>query len=139
VRLAFERAVRTYAERRQYWSRFVELPDLAFDTAAIGRVWAAARDRLLEALGAKQNSPLEHGELSPAAMAAIDEYQRMAAEVLQLSNQLLQQNAAIRHVKEQAAAGNVQALEADLVRLRAVEARREPDHCKSIFCGISAG
>jgi wobble nucleotide-excising tRNase len=122
---AFERFIRRQSERRQFWSRFLDVPAIDLDTAALARIWANARDAILAALDQKQNAPLERLELGGPALAAIGQYDHAQTEVLALSNRLQQANNTMRIVKEQAAAGNVAALENDLARLRATRARHD--------------
>jgi wobble nucleotide-excising tRNase len=120
---AFERAIRRLSERRQFWSQFTEIPAIELDTAAIARTWATARNAVVAALDHKRNAPLEPLRLGPAAVGALADYERVQTDVLALSNRLQQANHAIRLVKEQAAAGNLVTLQADLVRLNATRSR----------------
>ncbi len=126
VPAAFERAVRVAVERRQFWARFCDVPEIALDTAAIVRDWRAARDAVAAALTAKQAAPLDSSVLGGEAHAALALHEGHRAAVTALSQQLQQANAAIRIVKEQAAAGNAAALTADVARLNAVRARHLP-------------
>lgn len=120
---AFERAVRVTMERRQFWSRFCDVPNVALDTAAISEVWRAARDYVTASLRAKEGAPLESISMSNDARDAITAYETQRQNVATLNRQLQQANDAIRVVKEQAAAGNETALAAGVVRLKAVKAR----------------
>ncbi|MBV8590856.1 MAG: hypothetical protein JO212_12520 [Acetobacteraceae bacterium] len=124
---AFERAVRVCGERRQFWSRFVEFPQIALDTAEIARVWRLAREAVLSALRAKQAAPLELISLSSEAQIAIAAFEHQRADITALSRRLMDVNAEIEIIKERAAAGNTAALAADLARLRAIKARHRPD------------
>jgi hypothetical protein len=56
---AFERAVRVAVERRQFWARFCEVPEITVDTAAVARDWRAAREAVAAVLNAKLAAPLE--------------------------------------------------------------------------------
>lgn len=123
---AFERSVRIASERRQFWSRFCDVPELALDTAAIARDWRAAREAVAYALGAKRDAPLERMALAHEARAAVHTYETHRQSIAKLSQQLLRTNAAIGIVKEQAAIGNPAAIAADISRLKAVKARHTP-------------
>jgi len=123
---AFERSVRVTVERRQFWAQFCDTPDVALDTAAIARDWQAARDEVAAVLSAKMLAPLERMTLPPPVLAAVAAYEARRAEVAALDHALLQANEAIRLVKEGAAAGNPEALAADLLRLNATRARHTP-------------
>lgn len=124
---AFERVVRKAAERRQFWARFTDVPELTLDTAAVSTAWAAARVAATAALQAKQNAPLERTQLSAAQSDAIAAYERVRQQVIALSTRLHEANVSIALVKEQAAAGNVAALTNDVARLKATKARHAPE------------
>jgi wobble nucleotide-excising tRNase len=124
---AFERAIRIAVERRQFWSRFAEIPEIAIDTAEINRAWSVAHTTLLTVLRAKQDRPLDPSPLNPEAVAAVAAYERHRLAVEALSNLLQKANAAIAIVREQAAAGNIAALRGDVARLKAVKARHSPE------------
>lgn len=126
VPAAFERAVRVATERRTFWARFGELPEIVVDTAAIARDWRAARDAIATALSTKQGTPLERATLSEAALDAVAAFDAHCASIAYLNSELQSANDTIRIVKKQAAAGNPNALAADLARLRAVKSRHSP-------------
>ncbi len=127
VPASFERVVRVAGERRQFWSRFCEVPDVSLDTAAIARDWRAARETVAAALIAKQAAPLERRTLADDARAAMAAYEEHRQSVVTINQQLQQANSAIRVVKEQAAIGNPTALTGDIARLKAVKARHTPN------------
>src|SRR3546814_6739216 len=102
----FERAVRVCGERRQFWARFCDMPAVDLDTADLARVWRGAREVVMAALRAKQGVPLERMMLSAEAQAAIAAFEEVRQRVAALNDHLQAANAAIRLVKEQAAAGN---------------------------------
>jgi wobble nucleotide-excising tRNase len=124
---AFERAVRVCGERRQFWSRFAEVPEISLDTAEIARHWRAAREAAQSALQAKQTSPLERMSLSTEAQAEIAAFHNQRQKIAALNQRLQETNTTLYIVKEQAAAGNRAALTSDLARLSAVKARHTPD------------
>jgi len=120
---AFERAVRICGERRQFWARFSDAPELNLDTAMISGRWRLAFEAVRRALQAKQAAPLDRTALSPEARAAIARYDADRQTLAALNERLEQANLAIRVVKEQAAGGNPAALAADVARLKATKAR----------------
>lgn len=126
VPAAFERAVRVWGERRQFWTRFCEVPEIGLDTAAIMRTWIKARDALRDSLIVKQAAPLERMEISDEARAAVAAFDVERTKVTALSQTLQGANITIKIVKEQAAAGNPTAIAADLARLRAIQVRHTP-------------
>lgn len=123
VPAAFERAVRVAVERRQFWARFCEIPEIALDTAAIARAWKEARDGVVALLEEKQAAPLDPVDFPENVRSAIAAYEALRKEALALNAIIQKANASIRLVKEQAAAGNAGALENDRARLKATRAR----------------
>jgi wobble nucleotide-excising tRNase len=126
VRAGFERTMRLVGERRQFWSQFCDVLVINIDTALIARDWLAARDSVVAALTAKQANPLERIDLDDHARGALLAYDAHRESLTAFSQQLQVANAAIRVIKEQAAAANVAALTADFARLRATRARFTP-------------
>lgn len=124
--VAFERALRTAGERRTFWARFADMPEIALDSAAITEDWRRARQLITASLAAKAATPLDRMELSPEIRAAIAAYEAHRTRAAELSAQLLGANGAINLIKERAAAGNVTARQADVVRLQATKARQDP-------------
>lgn len=123
VPTAFERAIRVTGERRQFWSRFCDVPDMTLDTAAIARDWRTTHAAVTTLLIAKQAAPLERMTLAKEALAAVAAYESRRQTVALLNQQLQKANAVILVVKKQAAIGNLTALDADFARLKAVKSR----------------
>lgn len=124
--IAFERALRSASERRAFWSRFADIPKVVLDSAAVTEDWRRARQLISAALTAKAATPLDRMELSQEIRTAIAAYEAHRTRAAELSVQLLAANRAINVIKEQAAAGNVTARQADLVRLQATRERQDP-------------
>ncbi|HXG25926.1 MAG TPA: AAA family ATPase [Candidatus Binatia bacterium] len=127
VHAGFERAVRVAGERRAFWSRFCDVPEIQVDTARVVRTWNAARDAVMAALSAKQASPLERNTLDQPAREAIAAYDALRQEASRLSDALLAANERIRVVQEQAAGANPETIAGDLARLRATRNRHAPE------------
>jgi hypothetical protein len=126
ARTVFERAVRIAVERRQVWSRFCGVPEIALDTAVIAEVWEEARSEMWDKLQEKHDRPLEQLSLPARAKVAIGAYESLRQTVAALSVQLQQANGHIRAVKAGAATADTAALETDLARLKAIWARHAP-------------
>jgi wobble nucleotide-excising tRNase len=122
----FERMVRVAVERRGFWSRFCDVPEVSVDTARIVRDWSAAREAVAGAVRAKQAGPLERMALAPEAHTAVAAYEAHRESIARLSAALQGANARIQVVKEQAAGANPATIDADLSRLNAVKVRQEP-------------
>jgi wobble nucleotide-excising tRNase len=127
VPAGFERAVRVAGERRQFWSRFCQVPDLEIDTAAIVRAWTTARVAIIAALTAKQAAPLERQALDQATLDAVAAYDVLRHRLADVSATLTTANDAIRLVQEQAAGANPSTVALDLARLKATKARHTPE------------
>lgn len=126
VPAAFERAVRDAAEARDFWKAFTAIPDIYIDTAAVVRAWTTAREAVLSVLRAKAAAPLDPMQLSQEVQRAVAAYDAERAKVAEATEAFLVRNDQIRLVKEQAASADISALEADLVRLKAMKSRFEP-------------
>lgn len=122
----FERAVRIVIERRQFWARFSDVPEVAIDTAAIVKDWRAAREAISANLAAKQAAPLERMEVSEQTRAFIGAYDRHRQTIAAIDERLQSANQAIKLAKERAATANVKALAQDVARLKATRARHAP-------------
>lgn len=123
---SFERAIRVAIERRQFWSRFSDVPEISIDTAGIVRDWRDAQDAIIQSLTAKQAAPLERIVLSLQVRARVQAYETHRQAVSSLNDELQRVNSSLLVVKEQAAASNPSAIAADLARLKAVKARYTP-------------
>lgn len=124
---AFERSLRIAVERRQFWSRFVTVPEIQLDSEAIVAARQAARNAVVEALTAKSAAPLERMGLSDDALRAINEFEAHCRTVARLDFELSEADAAIEDVKHQSAAANVSELQRSLTRMQATRARHLPD------------
>ncbi|RXT54875.1 hypothetical protein B6S44_14845 [Bosea sp. Tri-44] len=131
---AFERNVRILEERRQFWRQFIRLPGLQLDTAAIARAWRAARDAVLQLLARKQGAPLDPLVLPPDVTLALETYERERQAFNASVEATMGANPQIALAKEQAAAANVDALAADLARLKAIDARHSQEI--SLLCEV---
>ena len=58
VPAAFERSVRVWEQRRNFWKDFTAVPEIQLDTAEIARAWKTARDAILADLQKKKSAPL---------------------------------------------------------------------------------
>ena len=123
---AFERAVRIVVERRQFWSRFCDVPAVTLDTAAIVRDWRAAREASVAQLRAKEAAPLDRMQVSDETRAHVATYEEHRDVVSTISERFLEANLAIDVAKERAATADTQIFAQDLARLRAARARHEP-------------
>lgn len=117
-----ERALRVANERRQFWSRYCDVPEVNLDSDALLREWQASRDGISAALEAKRAAPLERVEIRPQVQTAIARFHGLREGLVALNEQLQAANDLIKTAKEQAA-GNQMEAAVRLARLRAVKER----------------
>jgi wobble nucleotide-excising tRNase len=122
----FERQINTAEERRRFWSSLCAVPKIELDTTAIASAWQAVRDGLSAALTAKRADPLTAVVLAEDTHRAVATYAMVATLVAETSRVLLVANENIQRVKEATQAGNVQAADRELKRLKATKARHTP-------------
>jgi wobble nucleotide-excising tRNase len=122
----FERAVRVVVERRQFWSRFVEIPQITLDTESVARDWQSAYGRVMDALNRKQAAPLERMELDRETRTAIATYDARREAIAHINGVLEEANSSIRVAKERAVTSNAATIVGDLASLNAVKARQFP-------------
>ena len=122
----FERQVRLLVERREFWSPFCEVPQIALDTASITSAWLRASELVQLALQRKQAAPLERMALCNDARSTLQAYDQARQIVAALDQDLQRANKSIALVKERTAGANVTALAADSAALKAARARHEP-------------
>src|SRR5690606_29862034 len=123
---SFGRALHAVTQDRQFWVGFTGVPDINFDAGSIRQHWTVARDAILSILRTKASAPLEAMILPDEAIAAVEAYLRDVQVVSAASNRLIECNDQIAQIKAQAAAADLVALKAELMRLRAVKARHLP-------------
>jgi wobble nucleotide-excising tRNase len=123
----FERSLRIAVERRQFWSQFCEVPEIALQTEHLMAEWHASRDGVIGALAAKQAAPLDRMQLPEPVRASAARFAEGLAIVRALNEELQRANAAIGVIKQRAAAGDSAAAERMLTRLRATRARHTPE------------
>jgi len=123
IATGLERSVRVLGERRQFWSRFADLPPIQIDTATIVRDWQTARNQLATLLTQKRAAPLDAVAVPDAVRAAAQLHETNLATIAQINQQLAQANQALAAVKQRAENANLVAISASVSRLKVVQAR----------------
>jgi wobble nucleotide-excising tRNase len=126
----FERQVKTAEDRQRFWAAFCAVPSIGIDTTAIARAWQNVRDRLLAALRTKRADPLVAVTLDADARAAVTAYTTLVGQVAEKSRELIAANENIQRVKEATRAGDTQAAENEVKRLKATKARHTPENTR---------
>lgn len=125
VPAAFERRVREAGERCEFWSRFVQVPEVNLDTAAIARAWKQAREGVEQLLRQKRDALLERLQLPGDVVQAVGAFHVEVERVRLLSDALARANEQVARVKAEAGEANVSTLEGTLSDLRTARARHE--------------
>src|SRR6185312_5706818 len=85
---AFERALRVATERRAFWSRFADIPEIAFDSGTLDQDWRRAQRLVAAAIASKAAAPLERMTLPQETLDAIAAYQAHVDRAARLSGEL---------------------------------------------------
>jgi wobble nucleotide-excising tRNase len=116
-------AITTLLERRQYWIRFTDLPEIDFDAPAAIAEWDNVANQANQLLDSKRHAPLEQMQTPERLEMAVARLEEVRTRVAALNGTIVEMNRSIAIVKERAAAGNAAAIEADIRRLRMIRAR----------------
>lgn len=134
VAAAYERAIARLNETRSFWSRFSDIPEQTFDTAATVRALNAARDAVREKLLKKHAAPFETATLGQEELSAIEAYEALRQEHIVAMNVFGEANAKVALIKEQAESSNLAALQTDLENQKRIKTRHNApydDLCKN--------
>lgn len=126
VPAAFERSIREAIERQGYWRTFAEVPGIDLDTAAVARLWKAAREHVERLIDAKRAAPLDAIQITAEVRAAVTEFNAECDRIQNLSDTLMSANPMLERVKEQARDASLPTLANDLANLKTVQARYDP-------------
>ena len=123
IAAAYERAIAHLNESRNFWSRFTEVPESNFDTAATVRALNASREAVRQQLLVKYAAPFELETLSEETLNAIGEYDELRQQHIRAMHVFEEANSKIALIKEQAASSNLATLQTDLDNLQRIKAR----------------
>lgn len=107
VAAAYERAIARLNEARTFWSRFADMPEQTFDTAATVRALNAARDAVREMLLKKHAAPFETSTLGQEELGAIEAYEALRQEHIEAMKVFEEANAKVARIKHQTASSNL--------------------------------
>lgn len=123
ARVRFVESIRVAEQRRNFWARFCDVPEIDIETAPILDEWNTAARAVSLALQAKQAAPLEQLHLDGDAMSAIERYAAHKQRVQRINGALAVANDAIQIVKDSSAGADRDALEKDRSQLYATKER----------------
>ncbi|MAU40156.1 MAG: hypothetical protein CMF31_00875 [Kordiimonas sp.] len=120
---AYERAIAGVNEAKNFWSKFVDIPEVTFDTAETVRALNAAREAVRAQLLEKFSAPFEKGGLSEDCRTLIAAYEDIRALHMKSFSVVLGLNTQLEVIKEQSASSDLSALQSDLQKLLLVKIR----------------
>ena len=123
ARVRFVESIRVAEQRRNFWARFCDVPEIDIETAPILDEWNTAARAVSLALQAKQAAPLEQLHLDGDAVSAIERYAAHKQRVQRINEALAIANDAIQIVKDSSAGADRDALEKGLSQLYAAKER----------------
>lgn len=138
---AYERAVARTNEIKNFWSKFIDIPTIVFDTAELVRRLNAAREAVRKHLLEKHAAPFEDCGLSEETKALISDYEEQRKLNTQSFSDLLSLNAQLEVIKEQAASSDLASLQADLQKLKLKKVRHADPikaHCEDYLIAKGA-
>jgi wobble nucleotide-excising tRNase len=124
---AFAQVVEDNSQRWLYWSRFTTLPPMDLDLEHLRGAWSHAYETLRTAIGDKKSRPLEKHVLAADSDTALKSFDDARSKLDEMNARIVDANRSIRLVKERAAGSSPTALQSDISRLRAQQARMIPD------------
>ena len=125
--IAFERAIRSYNEKRLYWSKFTSVPEIIFDSDSVVRSWKTLRDMINSKLMIKQASPLDIVTFTDDELALFSDYEANRHRIDDHNRHVAQINEEINAIKQRTESANVSPLNRDLSRLKAIKSRYSHD------------
>ena len=123
ARVRFVESIRIAEQRRNFWARFCDVPEIDIETAPILDGWDTAARAVSLALQAKQAAPLEQLHLDCDAVSAIERYAAHKQRVQRINEALAVANDAIQIVKDSSARADRDALEKEISQLYAAKER----------------
>ena len=122
-----QRQLEDIRRRHQFWSKYVELPPLELDLEEMARTWTEARKSLLAILNNKVAEPLEQISISAEDSEVIAKYAEVIGEIEEKILQLNAVNDRIKKVKLDVAEGDLVNARSELVKLRTIQMRFNPE------------
>lgn len=111
----------------EFWSKYAEVRAFDLETENLSSLWRTARDRLIDLIEKKAQSPLEQFSLDNEDRLAVSAYHDLSVKALELSAALLECNDSVKLAKEKAKSGDLATAKAHLARLEASQRRGDPE------------
>lgn len=126
AKATFERLVGLTFQKKTFWSKFCDVPEIQIDTATIFQAWQSALVAITNIIELKQGAPLDQMTISEEIQEAVAIYEEHRQIVFELNQRLQETNLLIQQIKLQAANANLVALNNTLIRLKSIKARYSP-------------
>jgi len=125
--IAFERAIRLYNEKRLYWSKFTNVPEILFESESLVSSWKTLRDMINSKLMIKQSSPLDIVTFTEEEIVLFSDYEANRHKIDDHNLQVTQINEEINTIKQRTGSADISPLNRDLSRLKAIKTRYSHD------------
>lgn len=137
----FQQALSAARTTREFWSRYVSVPEISEEFNDIATKWLLAVNSAHSALDRKQTNPLQRATFETAELDVLKQHNELVSELSQLNTTLTEVNEAIERRKAQVA--GTQATEAanTVRRLKAIQSRGEQssiDLCETYQNAVAA-
>jgi len=121
--IAFERAVRSYNENRQYWSKFADIPEIMINSESVIQSWKNLREMIHSKLMIKQSSPLDIVSFTEDELVLFSDYEANRHRIADHNLQVAQINEEINTIKQRIERAEISPLNINLNRLKAIKSR----------------
>ena len=125
--LALERAAGNIRQLEQFWAAYLDLSSIEIDTETILSSWKHALESVIEALQAKQASPLERSELTKETLNALKVYEDHRQTIHNINSTIVASNDAIKDIQQKTETANLHAINDNLNKLQATKARHSEE------------
>ena len=123
----FELQVRTLLERSQFWSTYVQVPQVDVDTQTIRSSWTTTFGAIVNLLESKQRTPMDSLDVSEEALQAIEAYEQHRSALNPINELLIATNQEIEAIRAQTQGASLDDIAAHLRHLKATKSRHSDE------------
>jgi len=125
--IAFERAIRSYNENRQYWSKFTDIPDIIINSDSVIQSWKNLRDMIYKKLSTKKSSPLDKVIFTEDELVLFSKYEASRKNIDKHNRQVAQINEELKTIQQRTKCADISVINSNINRLKAIKSRYSPD------------
>lgn len=119
----FELDLRNLRERSQFWSTYVQVPQVDVDTQAVRSCWTTALAAVVKILESKQRTPMDSLEFNEEALQAIEVYEQHRSDLNDINELLTATDNEIEVLQEQTQSASIGDITTRLSLLKATNLR----------------